>query len=57
MIIKKRSQPLVLQILESLNVRTVLSASEKKDYANQLKGYQGEVLFDAYLENLQFECL
>jgi len=57
MIIKKRNQPLVLQILESLNVRTILSASEKKDYANQLKGYQGEVQFDAYLENLQFDCL
>ena len=57
MIIKKRTKPLMLQILESLNYRTVLSTSEKKDYYNQLKGYNGELQFDNYLEKLQFDCL
>lgn len=57
MIIKNRTKPLVLQILESLNYRTVLSTSEKKDYDNQLKGYEGEVQFDTYLEKLQFKCV
>lgn len=57
MIIKKRTKPLLLQILEFLNYRTVLSALEKKDYDNQLKGYEGEVQFDTYLEKLQFDCL
>ncbi|WP_313466736.1 nuclease-related domain-containing protein, partial [Carnobacterium sp.] len=57
MIIKKRTKPLLLQMLESLNYRTVLSASEKRDYYNQLKGYKGEVEFDSYLEKVQFDCL
>lgn len=57
MIIKKRNKPLVLQILESLNVRTILSSSEQKYYFNQLKGYEGEVQFDTYLEKLSFDCL
>lgn len=57
MIIKNRTRPLLLQILESLNYRTVLSTSEKKDYYNQLKGYDGELQFDNYLKMLPFDCL
>lgn len=57
MIIKNRTKPLILQIMESLHYRTVLSASEIKYYDNQLKGYKGEVQFDTYLENLQINCL
>lgn len=52
MIIKERTKPLMLQMLESLNYRSILTFSEKKDYLNQLKGYEGEVQFDDYLEKL-----
>lgn len=34
MIIKKRSKPLTLRVLESLNYRTDLKSSEKKEYFN-----------------------
>lgn len=50
MIVKERTKPVMLQILESLNYRSILTFSEKKDYLNQLKGYEGEVQFDDCLE-------
>lgn len=57
MIIKKRSKPLTLRILESLNYQTDLKFSEKKEYSNHKKGFEGEVDFDVYPEILPDESL
>jgi len=43
--------------MKSLNNRMKLSKNDKQYYYNLKKGYEGEVLFDSYLDNLQCDCL
>ncbi|MFL2100382.1 nuclease-related domain-containing protein [Mycobacteroides abscessus] len=57
MIIKKRSKPLTLRVLESLNYRTDLKVLEKKEYSNHTKGFEGETDFDIYPEILPADNL
>lgn len=57
MIIKKRSKPLTLRVLESLNYRTVLNTPDKKQYSNHTKGFEGETNFDIFPEILPDESL
>lgn len=46
-----------LKILTSLYTRDSLSITDKQSYFNKLKGYEGELEFDVWLENLEIECL
>ncbi|WP_368646191.1 nuclease-related domain-containing protein [Alkalibacterium putridalgicola] len=49
MILKERSKSVSHRILESLNNRMVLSSTEKGQYENQIKGFDGELSFDRIL--------
>lgn len=51
MIIKERKKSNQYRILESLYHRMELSFSEKSQYENQIKGFNGEIAFDACLSN------
>lgn len=51
MLIKGRTKSTTHLILESLNNRMVLSFEEKMGYRNQVKGFEGELLFDQYLNS------
>ncbi|MCC5896077.1 MAG: NERD domain-containing protein [Alkalibacterium sp.] len=51
MIIKERTKSSNHSILESLNNRMTLSFSEKSQFENQVKGYEGEQLFDTYIKD------
>lgn len=53
MIVKSRKKSLELQILASLNNRSKLSEKYKSRFFTLQKGYEGEVLFESYIENLQ----
>ncbi len=44
-------------MLESLNNRMKLSEKDKTHFYNLKKGFEGELLFDSYLEKLQGDCL
>ena len=57
MIVKARKESLELQMLASLNQRMVLSDKDKLYYLNLKKGYEGELLFDGYLERLTCESM
>lgn len=57
MIYKHRSKSDELLTLEILNKRTDLSSKDKQYLTNLQKGYEGEVLFDSYTEQLQCDCL
>lgn len=46
MILKERTKSITHLILESLNARMTLSAHEKNQYEKQIKGFEGEQLFD-----------
>lgn len=50
MIIKKRSEPVELLLLKSLNKRMNLSKKEKRNLVNIEKGYIGEQCFDKWFE-------
>lgn len=56
MIYKHRGESLELLILECLNKRMSLSDKNKLHYLNLKKGYEGEKLFDSFLETLECEC-
>ena len=54
----ERSESRELLIMRNLNARMALSSSDKKNYFNMEKGYEGEVQFDALLaEELKRDCL
>lgn len=53
--LKKRSESVELLTMRSLNVRMSLSNKEKFQYLNLEKGYEGEIMFDFMLEDLQEE--
>ena len=49
MIIKNREKSTTHLILESLNNRMDLSFEDKMNYKNQVKGFEGECLFDQFI--------
>ncbi|WP_246027714.1 nuclease-related domain-containing protein [Lysinibacillus antri] len=57
MFLKTRTESTELQILNSLNIRMQLSDKDKQYYYNLKKGYEGECLFDTFIEKLQCDCL
>lgn len=56
MIIKERCEPIELEIMKYIKVRSTLSATEMKNYSVLLKGYEGEKEFDKWTENLSCDC-
>jgi len=50
---KPRIESDEIKILRSLNLRMKLTSKEKQRYHNLVKGYEGEVMFDALTEKLQ----
>lgn len=52
---KNRFESEELQILKALHVRMELTDKDKQYYANLQKGFEGEVMFDGYLEKIKIE--
>jgi len=50
---KPRIESDEIKILRSLNLRMKLASKEKQRYHNLVKGYEGEVMFDALTEKLK----
>ncbi|RHW32736.1 NERD domain-containing protein [Lysinibacillus yapensis] len=57
MIYKKRVEPYQLVLLKTLHRRMILSKTDQKLYDNLKKGYEGELRFDEFTENLKLDCL
>ncbi|RHW39136.1 NERD domain-containing protein [Neobacillus notoginsengisoli] len=57
MLFKPRTEDHELLTLGSLNARMALDSGKRQYYLNKKKGYDGEVMFDAYTEKLECECL
>ncbi|WP_079507368.1 NERD domain-containing protein [Mesobacillus jeotgali] len=53
MIVKSRVESLELQILRMLNARMNLSPKEHSNYLYLEKGYEGEVIFDHWMEEVE----
>jgi hypothetical protein len=53
--LKEREKPLKLTLLEFLNNRMQLSEEDKQDLHNLKKGYDGELIIDTLLQNLQID--
>ena len=53
MIVKSRVEPLELQILRMLNARMKLSPKEYSNYLYLEKGYEGEVIFDRRMKEVE----
>lgn len=54
---KPRKEPMELSKLRILNKRMTLSNKDKQNYQSLLKGCEGEVLFDAFVENISSDCI
>lgn len=57
MILKQRQEPLELKLLKYLNARMKLTEKEINYFKNLKKGFEGEVIFDAWLEHLSTDVL
>jgi len=57
MFLKTRRESEELRILTFLDNRMMLSDQEKNYYLNLKKGYEGELAFDQYIEELECDCL
>ncbi|CAM3930985.1 nuclease-related domain-containing protein [Mesobacillus thioparans] len=57
MFIKERSESEELKVLKALNTRMDLPEKEKQYYLNLQKGFEGEVMFDAYLRQIAIQSL
>ena len=57
LIIKHRQVPDELKLLRILSARMDLAETDKQNYLNLEKGFEGEIKFDALMENLQQERL
>ncbi|WP_246629314.1 nuclease-related domain-containing protein [Mesobacillus maritimus] len=57
MIIKHRQVSDELKLLRILNARMELAETDKQNYLNLEKGFEGEIKFDVLMENLQQERL
>ncbi|MBU8877793.1 NERD domain-containing protein [Bacillus sp. FJAT-29790] len=53
---RSRTEPWKLTILRLLKTRMTLSEKDSQHYLSLKKGYEGEVMFDALIENLQCDC-
>ena len=53
MIVKSRVESLELQIMRMLNARMNLSPKEYSNYLHLEKGYEGEVIFDRWMEEVE----
>jgi hypothetical protein len=49
---KNRSESEELRVLKALNKRMDLAEKEKQYYLNLQKGFEGEVMFDGYLQRI-----
>ncbi|WP_462412432.1 nuclease-related domain-containing protein [Neobacillus sp. Marseille-QA0830] len=56
-VLKPRLESDELRTLRYLDVRMVLSPTDKQHYLNLKKGYEGEVMFDQRTEKLTCDCL
>ncbi|RHW43618.1 NERD domain-containing protein [Neobacillus notoginsengisoli] len=54
---KKRTPSAEMLALRSLYLRMGLADSDRNQYFNLIKGYQGEVLFDGMTKNLTCDCI
>lgn len=52
MIVKTRTESRELSVFRALNSRMDLSPKDETYYSNLEKGYQGEILFDEWLESV-----
>ncbi|WP_084172024.1 nuclease-related domain-containing protein [Atopococcus tabaci] len=50
MILKTRTKSVTHRVYELLHHRMNLSAKEKRDYENQVKGFEGELQFDSFMK-------
>jgi hypothetical protein len=57
MFLKNRSESEELRVLKALNPRMDLAEKEKQYYLNLQKGFEGEVMFDVYLQRIFFQSL
>lgn len=57
MILKERKKSISHRILEALNNRMTLSTGELVQYANQIKGFEGEKMFDHILNESGIDAL
>ncbi|PTY78257.1 hypothetical protein B5V89_11110 [Heyndrickxia sporothermodurans] len=57
MIKKPRIESVELRRFRSMDIRTNLSVKEKSYYLNLEKGFQGEKIFDEWMESLTIDCL
>ena len=57
LIVKSRKESEELQMLKALANRMDLSEKDRLHFYSINKGFEGEVLFDRYLENLRSDCL
>lgn len=57
MLYKPRTESTELQIYRLLDIRMDLSEEDKQHYYILKKGYEGEVMFDSLIKDLQCECL
>lgn len=57
MILKERTKSVTYRVLESLNYRMRLTAEEKTNYENQVKGFAGEIQFDSYMAQAKISGL
>jgi hypothetical protein len=55
MFLKERYESEELKVLKVLNTRVVLSEKEKQYYLNLQKGFEGEVMFDGYLQQINMQ--
>lgn len=53
MLVKPRTKSITHLILESLHYRMNLFADDKRKYNNQIKGFQGEQVFDRFINHPQ----
>lgn len=57
LIYKSRVEPSQLIFLKSLKSRIVLSKNDQQNFYTLSKGYEGELRFDAFLQQLKCDCL
>lgn len=57
LIYKSRVEPTQLSILRALNARMELTKAEQRNLLNLKKGYEGEIQFDSWLQQLSCDCL
>ncbi|THE11718.1 NERD domain-containing protein [Bacillus timonensis] len=57
MIYKERTESINIKIMKSQDARMDLNKTERQYFLNQIKGYEGELLFDSFTKNLVCDCL